>query len=222
MQFTLLFTISQHRWPHIAVIDYFFLQKELLSRKENTCCPLVSYSHLLPFRFALSQRKYWSIFNLLHGFGCDQKFEFIVGREYNYAYFQLLSFSLFQRGTVAYLCCGSKKLNKVNITPTCWRLWSPSLWVSNSFLWSVSSSLKCTWPFFKKLSWEAEHFGVFNKQTHWTPCSCFYELEFFGVNMSESWNSSPSQVLESALVTIFCSKCHHCMHAMPHAKLLHH
>lgn len=34
-----------------------------------------------------------------------------------------------------YLCSGSKKLNKVNIAPTCCRLWSPSLQVSRGFLW---------------------------------------------------------------------------------------
>lgn len=71
----------------------------------------------------------------------SRQFEFIVGGEYSYASLQLLSFSLSQRGTVMYLCCGSKKLNKVNITPTCWRLWT--------VFHGRVSSLKCTWPFFK-------------------------------------------------------------------------
>ncbi len=187
---------------------------------------------LLPFLSVppLSHRKCRSIFHLLHGLGCDQKFQFIVGREYNYAYFQLLSFSLLQRGTVMYLCCGPKKLNKVNITPTCCRLWSPSLWVSNSFLWSVSPVLHAH-DHYLKLSWEAysiwvPKWSVFNQQTQWTLLSCFYELEFFGVNMSESWNSSLSQVLVSIVVTNFCecvsrlfkmSSLHTCMHALHRA-----
>lgn len=41
-----------------------------------------------------------------------------------------------------------------------------------------------------------ECIGVFNKQTLWTLCSCFYELEFFGAKTRESWHSSLSQVLQ--------------------------
>ncbi len=91
---------------------------------------LLSFPYSL---FSVSQKKCRSIFHSLHGLDCGQIFEFRVGREYNYASFQLLSSPLFQKRTAIYLCFGSKKPNKANITPTCWRLWSPSLRVTNSF-----------------------------------------------------------------------------------------
>lgn len=85
--------------------------------------------HFLPF-CSPSQRKPRSVFHSLHELGCDQ---FIVGREYNCAYFQLLSFPKRSCDTV-YLCCGSNKTKQSEY-------YSHMLWAY--FLVRVSR-LKCT------------------------------------------------------------------------------
>lgn len=141
-KFTSLFTISQHRWPHIAVMmTHIALLAERISAKNRKYMPasLFSFStppppHFLPF-CSPSQRKPRSVFHSLHELGCDQ---FIVGREYNCAYFQLLSFPKRSCDTV-YLCCGSNKTKQSEY-------YSHMLWAY--FLVRVSR-LKCTWPFLK-------------------------------------------------------------------------
>lgn len=112
-QLTSLFTISQD-WPHITVIKApFFVLAERISVKKRKYMPSSHFSFLIssslpPFMFPLPQRKCRSIFHLLHGLGCDQKFQFIVGREYSYAFPTSVFFSLPKRNCNVSMLCVQK------------------------------------------------------------------------------------------------------------------